>query len=217
MPHVKILLFAGLRERAGISQCELEIEDGSTAAEIWPLLGLGDEPPGIAHAVNRVYVERTHPLADGDVVALIPPVSGGSARIGVAIGDDPIDINAAHARAGDERAGALAAFTGTVRNASQDKTVVRLEYEAYTEMAIDELRRIAAQAATDHDLYAVEIVHRTGTVLPGEASVVIVCAARHRPKALAACQWIIEQLKVAVPIWKREVYQDGSVWVGQGS
>ncbi len=200
-----------------MASCDLEVPDDTVAGDVWSLLGLGDEPPGIAHAVNRVYVERDHVVADGDAVALIPPVSGGSARIGVAISDAPIDINAVHERAGDERAGALAAFTGTVRNSTGDKRVVRLEYEAYEEMAIDELRRIATQAAADHDLHAVEIVHRTGTVLPGEASVVIVCAARHRPKALAACSWIIEQLKVAVPIWKREVYTDGSVWVGQGS
>ena len=110
-----------------------------------------------------------------------------------------------------------AAFTGTVRNATREREVVRLEYEAYEEMAVEELERIAAQAAADHDLLAVEIVHRTGVVLPGEASVVIVSTARHRPAALAATQWIIEQLKVSVPIWKREVYADGAVWVGRGS
>jgi molybdopterin synthase catalytic subunit len=115
------------------------------------------------------------------------------------------------------RAGAQAAFTGTVRNATQGKEVVRLEYEAYEEMAVPELERIARQAAADHALLAVEIVHRTGVVLPGEPSVVIVSTSRHRPAALAATAWIIEQLKVSVPIWKREVYADGAVWVGRGS
>ena len=130
---------------------------------------------------------------------------------------EQLDIADLHARANDPRAGAQAAFTGTVRNRTADKEVLRLEYEAYEEMAVDELTRIAAQAAADHGLVAVEIAHRTGTVLPGEASVVIVSTARHRPAALAATQWIIEQLKASVPIWKREVYADGSVWVGQGS
>ncbi len=219
MPAVTVRLFAALRERAGTGRRELALPDGATAGDVWGALDLGPEPSGVALAVNRTYVDRDHPLADGDEVALIPPVSGGAdaPRIGVAIGDAPIDIAAAHARAGDERAGAQAAFTGTVRNATRGEAVVRLEYEAYEEMALEELERIARQAAADHDLLAVEIVHRTGVVLPGEASVVIVSTSPHRPSALAATQWIIEQLKASVPIWKREVYADGSVWVGQGS
>jgi molybdopterin synthase catalytic subunit len=216
---VDVRLFAGLRERAGTGRTRIEVDAGAPVAAIWDLLGLGERPPGIAYAVNRAYVEPDHALADGDEVALIPPVSGGSdaPRIGVRIGPDPLDIADLHARANDPRAGAQAAFTGTVRNRTADQEVLRLEYEAYEEMAVDELTRIAAQAAADHGLVAVEIAHRTGTVLPGEASVVIVATARHRPAALAATQWIIGQLKASVPIWKREVYADGSVWVGQGS
>lgn len=219
MPQVTVRLFAGLRERAGTGAIALEVPSGAVLGDVWGLLDLGEQPPGIAYALNRRYADADAALADGDEVALIPPVSGGSdgPRIGVALTADPIDIAAAHARANDERAGAQAAFTGTVRNATREREVVRLEYEAYEEMAVEELERIAAQAAADHDLLAVEIVHRTGVVLPGEASVVIVSTARHRPAALAATQWIIEQLKVSVPIWKREVYADGAVWVGRGS
>ena len=219
VPRVTVRLFAGLRERAGTGAVELDAPDGAVLADVWGLLGLGDEPPGVAYARNRVYAEPGDALADGDEVGLIPPVSGGSdePRIGVAISAEPIDIAAAHARANDPRAGAQAAFTGTVRNATQGREVVRLEYEAYEEMAIEELERIAAEAAAEHGLLAVEIVHRTGVVAPGEASVVIVATARHRPAALAAAQWAIEQLKVRVPIWKREVYADGAVWVGRGS
>jgi len=219
MPSVTVRLFAGLRERAGTGSTVLELPAGAVAGDVWPLLDLGEQPPGIAFAVNRAYADTDTPLAEGDEVALIPPVSGGSdePKIGVLITADPIDIAAAHARANDERAGAQAAFTGTVRNATRGKDVVRLEYEAYEEMAVEELERIARQAAADHELLAVEIAHRTGVVMPGEASVVIVSTSRHRPSALAATQWIIEQLKVSVPIWKREVYSDGAVWVGRGS
>lgn len=219
MPQVTVRLFAGLRERAGTGSIALETPAGAVLGDVWGLLDLGEQPPGIAFALNRRYADADAALADGDEVALIPPVSGGAddPRIGVALTDQPIDIAAAHARANDPRAGAQAAFTGTVRNATRDREVVRLEYEAYEEMAAEELERIAAQAAADHDLLAVEIVHRTGVVLPGEASVVIVSTSRHRPSALAATQWIIEQLKVSVPIWKREVYADGAVWVGRGS
>jgi molybdopterin synthase catalytic subunit/molybdopterin converting factor small subunit len=216
---VDVRLFAGLRERAGTGRCALEVDEGAPVGRVWDLLGLGERPPGIAYAVNRAYVEPDHPLADGDEVALIPPVSGGAEapRIGVQLTDGPLDIAGLHARANDPRAGAQAAFTGTVRNRTGDKEVLRLEYEAYAEMAVEELERIAHRAAADHGLVAVEIAHRTGVVLPGEASVVIVSTARHRPSALAATQWIIEQLKASVPIWKREVYADGSTWVGQGS
>jgi molybdopterin synthase catalytic subunit len=219
MPSVTVRLFAGLRERAGTGSTVLELPDGAVAGDVWALLELGEQPPGIAFAINRQYADADAPLAEGVEVALIPPVSGGSdePRIGVTVTADPIDIAAAHARANDERAGAQAAFTGTVRNATRGKEVVRLEYEAYEEMAVEELERIARQAAADHELLAVEIVHRTGIVMPGEASVVIVSTSRHRPSALAATQWIIEQLKVSVPIWKREVYADGAVWVGRGS
>ena len=219
MPSVTVRLFAGLRERAGTGSTVLDLPAGAVAGDVWGLLDLGEQPPGIAFAINRTYADATTPVDEGDEVALIPPVSGGSdqPRIGVAITAGAIDIAAAHARANDERAGAQAAFTGTVRNATRGKDVVRLEYEAYEEMAVEELERIARQAAADHELLAVEIVHRTGVVLPGEASVVIVSTSRHRPSALAATQWIIEQLKVSVPIWKREVYADGAVWVGRGS
>ncbi|MGA0122951.1 MAG: molybdenum cofactor biosynthesis protein [Gaiellales bacterium] len=219
MATVDVRLFAGLRERAGVGRRALEVDDGTPVARIWDLLDLGERPPGIAFAVNRAYVDGDHLLADGDEVALIPPVSGGAdaPRVGVRVQAEPLDIADLHARANDPRAGAQAAFTGTVRNRTGAKDVLRLEYEAYEEMAVEELERIARRAAADHDLVAVEIAHRTGVVLPGEASVVIVSTARHRPSALAATQWIIEQLKASVPIWKREVYADGSVWVGQGS
>ncbi len=217
MPTVTVRLFAGLRERAGYGRCELTLPDGARVEDVWALLELGVEPPGIALAVNRVYAERGTALAEGDEVALIPPVSGGAPRLGIAISADPIDLAAAYERASDDRAGAVASFVGTVRNATKGQAVVRLEYEAYEEMAVDELRRIAGIAAAEHDLLAVEIVHRTGIVDVGGASVVIVCSSPHRVASLAACAWIIEQLKLSVPIWKREVYADGSVWVGQGS
>lgn len=217
MPDVTIRLFAGLRELAGSGQRDLSLPAGAVVGDVWVLLELGDEPPGIAYALNRSYTERTAALADGDEVALIPPVSGGAPRIGVRIDQAPIDINAAHERAHDARAGAVAAFVGTVRNATKGRAVVHLEYEAFEEMAIEQLELIAITAAAEHDLLAVEIVHRTGLVHVGEASVVIVCSSPHRVASLRACAEIIERLKLTVPIWKREVYADGAVWIGRGS
>lgn len=217
MPTVDVRLFAALRERAGTGSRRVELPDGARAGDVWGALDLGDEPPGIAIAVNRIYAERSQSLSDGDEVALIPPVSGGAPRIVVSLRDTALDLGAGYAEAADDGAGALASFVGTVRNKTGDRAVVRLEYEAYEEMAIEELERIAAAAAARHDLLAVSIAHRTGVVEIGGASVVIVCSAPHRRAALAACAEIIEELKVSVPIWKREVYADGAVWVGMGS
>lgn len=217
MPTVDVRLFAALRERAGVGSRTVTLPDGACAGDIWPALDLGDEPPGIAIAVNRAYADRSQVLADGDEVALIPPVSGGAPRIAVSLHADPLDPGAGYAEAADDGAGAMASFVGTVRNATSGRAVVHLEYEAYEEMAVEELERIAAAAAARHDLLAVSIAHRTGVVEVGGASVAIVCSAPHRRAALAACAEIIEELKVSVPIWKREVYADGAVWVGMGS
>jgi molybdopterin synthase catalytic subunit/molybdopterin converting factor small subunit len=217
VPTVAVRLFAGLRERAGTATREIVLPDGACVGDVWAALDLGDEPPGIACAVNRAYVERDHVLTDGDEVALIPPVSGGAPRIEVVLTGDDIDLAAGYARVGDDGAGALASFVGTVRDRTGDRAVIRLEYEAYEEMAVEELRRIASAAAERHALIAVDIVHRTGVVPVGGASVAIVCSAPHRRAALSACAEIIEELKVSVPIWKREVYADGAVWVGMGS
>ncbi len=217
MPTVDVRLFAALRERAGGGSRSVDLPAGAVAGDVWGALDLGDEPPGIAIAVNRAYADRTQPLEDGDEVALIPPVSGGAPRIAVSLHAEPLDPAAGYAEAADDGAGAMASFVGTVRNRTGHRDVVRLEYEAYEEMAVEELERIAAKAAGHHDLLAVAIAHRIGVVEVGGASVTIVCSAPHRRAALAACSEIIEELKVSVPIWKREVYADGAVWVGMGS
>ncbi|MBX5473427.1 MAG: MoaD/ThiS family protein, partial [Thermoleophilia bacterium] len=127
--RVTVRLFAGLRERAGRSRVELE--DVARVEDVWPALGLGEEPDGLFYAVNREYVERGHELADGDEVALIPPVSGGACRIV----EGPLDLGAAVAEVADEDAGAIATFVGTVRRRSRGRDVIHLEYEAYEEMA----------------------------------------------------------------------------------
>jgi MoaE-MoaD fusion protein len=209
--RVKVRLFAGLRERAGAAEREL---DGVTrVSEVWPALGLGDEPDGLLYAVNRRYAEREQELADGDEVALIPPVSGGAFRVA----DEPLSLDAVVAEAADERAGAIATFTGTVRRESRGRTVLHLEYEAYTEMAEHVMAQLAAELQDRYDLAAVAIHHRVGRVEIGEASVVIAVSARHRHDALAACQDAIDTLKQTVPLWKKEVYEGGEEWVGRGS
>ncbi len=209
--RVTVRLFAALRERAG--EARLELDGVSRVEDVWPALGLGEEPPGLLYAVNREYVERGHPLADGDEVALIPPVSGGSFRLV----DGPLDVAAVLEEVADAEAGAVASFVGTVRRRSRGREVLHLEYEAYAEMAEGLLERLGQELTRRHGLCAVAIHHRLGRVEIGEASVVIAVSAPHRAAALAACREAIETLKTTIPLWKKEVYAGGEAWIGQGS
>ena len=207
---VTVRLFAGLREQAGWSRRELE---AATVADVWPALGLGDEPGGLLYAVNREYADRDRELRDGDEVAVIPPVSGGAYRVT----EEPLSLEAVAAEVADERAGAVATFTGTVRRQSRGREVTRLEYEAYAEMAEDVMSQLARDLLERYELCAVAIHHRVGTLGIGEASVVIAVSAPHRQDALAACQDAIDTLKETVPLWKKEVYEGGEEWIGRGS
>jgi MoaE-MoaD fusion protein len=209
--RVTVRLFAGLRERAG--QSRLELEDVGSVADVWPRLGLGDEPGGLLYAVNRSYVEREHELADGDEVALIPPVSGGSFRLV----DGPLDVAGVLREVESPDAGAIASFVGTVRRRSRDRDVLFLEYEAFEEMAEEMLAALGAELTERHGLTAVAIHHGLGRVEIGEASVAIAVSAAHRAAALDACREAIETLKATIPLWKKEVYAGGEEWIGRGS
>jgi MoaE-MoaD fusion protein len=215
--RVTVRLFAALRERAGAGQRELELPDGATAGDVFAALAIGAEPPGLAYAVNREYAERSAALSDGDEVAVIPPVSGGENEPLVLLGADPIDLNRLIAHVSGPDAGAISTFTGTVRGTARDRDVVDLEYEAYPGMAEQEIARIARAALSDHGCLRAAIWHRTGVVPVGEASVAIAISSAHRAPAFAACKQVIDTLKVTVPIWKKERYADGEVWIGQGS
>ncbi len=209
--RVKVRLFAGLRERAGVA--ERELEGVTRVSDVWAALGLGDEPEGLLYAVNRRYAERERELADGDEVALIPPVSGGAFRVT----EEPLSLEAVVDEVADESAGAVATFLGTVRRESRGRTVLYLEYEAYAEMAEDVMAQLAAELEQRYDLWAVVIHHRVGRVEIGEASVAIAVSAPHRQDALAACKDAIDTLKQTVPLWKKEVYEGGEEWLGRGS
>lgn len=180
---------------------------------MWPALALGDEPSGILFAVNRAYAERGQALADGDEVALIPPVSGGSFRLS----EEPLSLEAAVAEVRRDEAGAIATFVGTTRRRSRDRNVLHLEYEAYEGMAEEVMEQLALELKRRHDLSEVAIHHRVGRVDIGETSVVIAVSAPHRADALAACREAIDELKVSVPLWKKEVYEGGEEWIGRGS
>ena len=208
---ITVRLFAGLRERAGWSQRELE--NVERVSDVWQALELGNEPPGLLYAVNREYATPETPLSDGDEVALIPPVSGGAFRLS----EEPLSLEAVVDEVASEGAGAVATFVGTTRMHSRGRTVTHLEYEAYEGMAERELEAIASELRSRYELCDIAIHHRIGRVGIGERSVVIAVSAPHRQDALAACKDAIDTLKERVPLWKKEVYEGGEEWIGRGS
>ena len=135
------------------------------------------------------------------------------------ITEEPIDVAAAVGAAADPECGGIAAFVGTVRAtaavpSNQNRSVVRLEYEAHPTLAPERMRALSNEAASKWDVRHIVAKHRTGGCELGEPTVVVACSAAHRGDALEACRWIIDEIKATVPIWKREVYADGSDWVG---
>ncbi len=211
--RISVRLFAGLREQAGIRERAVEVTDGATIADIWPLLELGDEPAGLLYAVNRGYAARETALHDGDEVALIPPVSGGAFRLS----ETPLSLDDAVREVAGDGAGAIATFSGTTRAHARGRSVIRLEYEAYEGMAEETMAEIAGELRSRYDLVEIAIHHRTGTVGIGETSVVVAVSAAHRGDALSACRDAIDTLKERVPLWKKEFYDGGEEWIGRGS
>ena len=208
---IQVRLFASLRERAGFS--ERELDGVARVADVWAALGLGDEPAGLLYAVNKEYAPAETALADGDEVALIPPVSGG----GFLLSEQPLSLDAAVREVESEEAGAIATFTGTTRLHSRGRTVTHLDYEAFPGMAEKVMTELADVLKEKYELCDVAIHHRVGRVGIGETSVVIAVSAPHRADALAACKEAIDTLKETVPLWKKEVYEGGAEWISKGS
>ena len=210
---VRVRLFAALREQVGSGDLEIDLPDGAVVGDVYAALSIGDEPPGLLFAVNRTYAERTDVLEPGAVVAVIPPVSGGA----FVLTENRLTVDAVVDEVRRDDAGAVATFVGTTRKRSRDRDVLHLEYEAYEGMAEQVMEELAASLKERHDLCDVAIHHRVGRVEIGDTSVVIAISAPHRAEALAACKEAIDELKVSVPLWKKEVYVGGEEWIGRGS
>jgi molybdopterin synthase catalytic subunit len=215
--EITVRLFAALREHAGTRELTLDMPQGSTVADAIGVLRTGalaglPEKACFVTALDREYVEDDERLTAGSELALVPPVSGGAAtdeavrKVGITA--EPLDVEAARLLVGDPRCGATVVFTGTTRE------VPSLEYEAYEEMAVPTMRRLADEAVRRHGLVAVAVEHRTGTVPLGEPSIVVAASAPHRQEAFEGARFLLDQVKANAPIWKREHPAEGDPqWV----
>jgi molybdopterin synthase catalytic subunit len=218
--RVRLRYFAIIRETVGQSEEEREIAPGTTADGLFDTLAA--EYPRLVPMkratmlmVNQEYVDGEHLLADGDELALIPPVSGGAGSATLfRVQAEPLDPREAEAVVADPAVGATVTFTGTVRDHARGNSVTALDYEAYAPAAEKLMAQVGQEIRKRWGVERVAIIHRIGLLTAGEASVVIAVSSAHRGEAFAACQYAIERLKEIVPIWKKEHYADGAIWVG---
>jgi MoaE-MoaD fusion protein len=223
MSRLTIKLFATLRERAGTSELTRDFPDDATVAQIWTRLkaefpALEGHRDAVRFAVNQEYVDDDYRPRAGDEIAFIPPVSGGSdapSWLGpIRIVRSYVDVAALEAAVADPAAGAICTFVGTTRENNVGRKVLRLEYEAYEAMALAEIRKLADEAGRRWEITRIAITHRIGVVEIGETSVAIAVSAPHRAEAFEACRFAIDRLKEIVPIWKKEHFEGGEVWIG---
>jgi molybdopterin converting factor subunit 1 len=215
---ISVLLFGRAREIVGSSALELELEEPATVEAAFSILK--SRHPKLAHmersllfAVNEEYASRAQPLSERDRLAILPPVSGGQGEDIFQITRKPIDIAALKAKLLEGGAGAVVIFDGVARNNTGGRRTLFLEYEGYEEMALSALRQIGREIRQRWPINRIGIVHRLGRIEISESSVAIVVTSAHRRIAFEACQYAIDRLKQIVPIWKKEYFEDGAVWV----
>jgi MoaE-MoaD fusion protein len=228
---VDVLYFAVLRERIQLDHETVELPAGASVRDARAVIAARHPSvaallPGVQFALNRVVAADTQSIADGDELALLPPVAGGSTLDAIRISAEPVTIAGAieavsFGGAGGEvsgDAGAVVTFAGIVRRRGHHlPDVVRLEYEAYREMAEAVLAEIAVEIEREWPGVRVAIHHRTGALAVGEIAVVVAAAAEHRGPAFEACRAAIDRLKLRAPIWKKEIGESGEAWVGLGA
>jgi molybdopterin synthase catalytic subunit len=217
--QVTVKWFGPLREATGTKELGVRLPDGARLRDLAALLarehaGFRELAPRLRAAVNQALVEDDPALADGDEVAFLPPVAGGrDEEERCTLSDQPLDVGRVVACVAGPDAGGIVTFVGTVRDLSRGHAIRHLEYEAYPEMARREMEKIADEAAAQWPGARVAMAHRTGRLAIGELAVVIAAAAPHRAEAFAAARFAIDTLKQRVPIWKKEVAEDGEYWV----
>src|SRR3984885_6174076 len=228
--QVRVLFFGLLKDICGGAEARLDLPPGSTTGSVFDHYAaafprLRQMASSIVLARNQEFATTLEPLAEGDEVALLPPVSGGSRERSplheikeseghfFALTRDPIDPLAMESRILQGCDGAIVTFQGVVRNNTRGRATLRLEYECYEAMAIRKMAEIGREIAGQYAISRIAMVHRLGTMEIGEASVVIVVAAPHRKPAFEAALEGINRLKRLVPVWKKEFFADGEVWV----
>jgi molybdopterin synthase catalytic subunit len=216
--RARVLFFGPLQDVTGRAAEEFEFSPGADMGVLfdhyaarWPRLG--EMAASVAMARNRRFAKRTERLEDGDEVALLPPVSGGSGDGHFTLTRWPIDVRKLVARVETGAEGAVVTFEGTVRNRTGARKVLCMDYDAYEPMALATLEEIGREVTREFQLTGLAIAHRLGRLLVGETSVAIVAAAPHRPAAFAAAAAAIDRVKKRVPVWKRENFEQGAAWV----
>jgi molybdopterin synthase catalytic subunit/molybdopterin converting factor small subunit len=221
--RLRVLCFGRLRDLLA-PEIVVELPSITTVADLWRSLreqhpALAPYEGVVAIAVNQAFASPETALAEGDEVALLPPVSGGLADPTLPIVSEharlqrePIDSAEllAQIKRGDD--GAVCLFDGIVRNQTRNRRTLYLQYESYPAMALAEMEKLAIEALAHFSVRNLKIVHRVGRLEIGETSVLIVVASGHRAAAFECCRWIIDTLKKTVPIWKKEFFEDGAVW-----
>ena len=225
--QIRVLPFGVLKESFGSDPFALELPGGASVADL--LARLAAQAPalemlGIAVSVNAEYADRNRILREDDEIGLLPPVSGGSTSLTdgdskttqqpmvVKLTRDPIEADSLVAAAKRGEDGAIVLFDGIVRNNSRGRQTLYLDYEAYEEMAVNQMQKLAREAGERFAIDRVGIVHRLGRLEIGESSIVIAVTSAHRAAAFDACRWLIDTLKRTVPVWKKEHFADGAVW-----
>ena len=226
--QVRVLPFGVLKDWLGASPVTVELREGASVAELLQQISQGRSAPwlrSIAVSVNAEFATAAHVLKEGDEVGLLPPVSGGAPRpadsadlkeeelpAAAALTREPIDAEKLIASVKRDEDGAVLVFDGIVRNHSRGRQTLYLDYEAYEELALRQMRALVQEAIRRFGIRGAWIVHRLGRLPIGETSVLIVVASAHRAQAFEANRWLIDTLKKTVPIWKKETFVDGAVW-----
>jgi MoaE-MoaD fusion protein len=217
--NIRVLFFGAAREVVDQNPLPLTLAENERATVARAFQQLVDRYPALERfgrsllfAVNQEYATLDTDLNDKDELAIFPPVSGGNHDF-FELTTEPIDVGSVARRVVLPECGATVTLDGFAREWTKGKRTKYLVYEAYDGMAISEMERLGADAHQRFEIAHIGIVHRTGRLEIGETSVVISVSAPHRKAAFEACEWAIRELKRTVPIWKKEVYDDGEEWV----
>ncbi len=215
--QITLLFFATLKDIVGSRQLKVDVPAGATVADLLTQLEasyprMKDYRPVVLTAINEEYVKQDARISEGDEVAMFPPVSGGAGVI-YQITREAIEARkiAREMLRGED--GAICIFEGVVRNNSKGKRTLHLVYDAYETMALKKLEEIGIFVQQAWDIDGIAMIHRLGRLEIGETSVAVIVTSAHRRAAFDACHYAIDKLKQVVPIWKKEFFEDGEVWI----